>query len=69
MAGDVYQSTIMRGNQERKVLMNSFDLFAQDGWQMSRNLNLSFGLRHEYAGPVHDGQNDLSTFDPVEAGS
>jgi len=68
MAGDVYQSTIMRGNQERKVLMNSFDLFAQDGWQMSRNLNLNFGLRYEYEGPVHDGQNDLSTFDPSRGG-
>jgi hypothetical protein len=68
MAGFVYQSTIMRGDQERNVLMNSFDLFAQDGWQISRNLNLNFGLRYEYEGPVHDGQNDLSTFDPSRGG-
>jgi len=68
MAGFVHQSTIMRGNQERKVLMNSFDLFAQDAWQISRNLNLNFGLRYEYEGPIHDGQKDLSTFDPRKGG-
>jgi carboxypeptidase family protein len=68
MAGFVHQSTIMRGNQERKVLMNSFDLFAQDAWQISRTLNLNFGLRYEYEGPVHDGQKDLSTFDPSRGG-
>jgi hypothetical protein len=68
MAGFVYQSTIMRGNQERKVTMNSFNLFAQDAWQMTRNLNLNFGLRYEYEGPVHDGQKDLSTFDPTRGG-
>ena len=68
MAGFVHQSTIMRGNQERKVLMNSFDLFAQDAWQITRNLNLNFGLRYEYEGPIHDGQKDLSTFDPSKGG-
>jgi hypothetical protein len=68
MAGDVYQSTIMRGNQERYVTMNSFDLFAQDGWQVSRNLNLNFGLRYEYEGPIHDGKQDISTFDPSRGG-
>ena len=68
MAGFVHQSTIMRGNQERKVLMNSFDLFAQDTWQITRNLNLNFGLRYEYEGPIHDGQKDLSTFDPSKGG-
>jgi hypothetical protein len=68
LAGYVYQSTIMRGNQERKVKMNSFDLFAQDAWQISRNLNLNFGLRYEYEGPIHDGQNDISTFDPSRGG-
>jgi hypothetical protein len=68
MAGFVHQSTIMRGNQERKVLMNSFDLFAQDAWQVSRNLNLNFGLRYEYEGPIHDGQQDLSVFVPAKGG-
>jgi Carboxypeptidase regulatory-like domain len=68
MAGYVYQSTIMRGNQERKVLMNSFNLFAQDAWQATRALNLNFGLRYEYQGPLHDGRQDLSTFDPARGG-
>ena len=43
MAGYVYQSTIMQGNQERLVKMNSFNLFAQDTWQATRKLNMNLG--------------------------
>jgi hypothetical protein len=68
MAGYVYQSIIMRGDQERKVTMNSFNLFAQDSWQVTRKLNLNLGLRYEYQGPIHDGQNDLSVFNPAKGG-
>ena len=68
LAGDVYQSTIVRGNQERNVTMNSFDLFAQDTWQVTSKLSLNYGLRYDYEGPIHDGQNDLSTFDPAKGG-
>ena len=65
MAGYVYQSTIMEGNQERVVKMNSFDLFAQDSWQATRKLNMNLGLRYEYEGPLHDGKDDLSVFNPA----
>jgi hypothetical protein len=68
MAGDVYQSIIMRGNQERFVTMNSFNLFAQDVWQATRKLNINLGLRYEYEGPVHDDGHDLSVFNPVKGG-
>jgi TonB dependent receptor-like, beta-barrel len=68
MAGDVYQSIIMQGNQERKVTMNSFNMFAQDSWQATRKLNINLGLRYEYEGPIHDGKNDLSVFDPAKGG-
>ena len=43
--------------------MNSFSLFAQDAWQVSKKLNFNYGLRYEYSGPPHDGK-DLTTFDP-----
>lgn len=68
LAGDVYQSTIVRGNQERNVTMNSFDLFAQDTWQVTPKLNVNYGLRYDYEGPIHDGKDDLSTFDPAKGG-
>jgi len=68
MAGYVYQSIIMQGNQERKVTMNSFDLFAQDAWQVTHKLNVNLGLRYEYEGPIHDGKNDLSVFSPALGG-
>ena len=64
MAGYVYQSIILQGNQERKVTMNSFNLFAQDAWQVTRRLNLNLGLRYEYQGPIHDGGGDMSVFRP-----
>ncbi len=68
LSGDVYQSTIVRGNQERKVTMNSFDLFAQDTWQISPKLTLNYGARYDYQGPIHDGKNDLSVFNPAKGG-
>ena len=68
MAGDVYQSIIMRGNQERFVTMNSFNIFGQDVWQVTRKLNLNLGLRYEYEGPIHDDGHDLSVFNPAKGG-
>jgi len=44
-----HQSTIMRGNQERKEQMNSSTVRA-GCWQVTRNLNLNFGLAFEYEG-------------------
>ena len=68
MAGYVYQSIIMQGDQERLVKMNSFNLFAQDSWQATRKLNVNLGLRYEYEGPLHDGKDDLSVFNPALGG-
>ena len=68
LSGDVYQSTIVRGNQERNITMNSFAFFGQDTWQISQKLTLNYGLRYDYEGPLHDGEDDLSTFDPAKGG-
>jgi hypothetical protein len=68
MAGYVYQSTILSGDVRRHVYQNLFNLFAQDSWRVARDLNLNFGVRWDYEGPMHDGQNDLSTFDPSKGG-
>jgi hypothetical protein len=57
-------SSIAVGHAERKVVSNGFDLFAQDNWQVTRNLNLTLGLRYDYFGPLHNGNKDLAVWLP-----
>ncbi len=65
LAGDVSTSSIAVGDAERKVLVNGFDFFAQDNWQVTPKLNLNFGLRWEYFGPLHSNEgNNLGVFEP-----
>jgi hypothetical protein len=64
MAGYVYQSNLATGDPERFVTMNGFNIFAQDNFQLTRKLNINYGLRYEYVGPIHDDAKDLSEFDP-----
>ena len=68
LAGYVYQSTILSGDIRRHVDQNLFNLFAQDSWRVSRQLNINLGLRWDFEGPMHDGQQDLSAFDPSRGG-
>lgn len=64
LAGYVASSSIVIGNPERTVYVNTFSAFAQDTYQVTPKLSLSYGVRYDYAGPLHDGQKDLSTFIP-----
>ena len=64
LAGDVVKSSIAIGNAEREVRVNAFDFFGQDAWQLTRRLNLNFGLRYEYMGPLHSLAKDLAVFIP-----
>ena len=64
LAGDVSTSSIAVGNAERRVLVNSFAFFGQDAWRAKPRLTLTFGLRYEYSGPLHDGDKDLPVFIP-----
>jgi len=62
LAGDVSSSSIQVGNPERTVIVNAFNLFFQDGWQATKKLNVNFGLRYEYFGPLHSSDKDLGVF-------
>jgi hypothetical protein len=63
LAGDVSTSSIAVGDAERKVAVNAFDFFGQDDWQVTPRLNLNFGLRYEYFGPLHStAGDDLGVF-------
>ncbi len=64
LAGYVDNSSIVQGDPERLVYVNSFALFAQDAWQVTRQLNLNYGLRYDYVDPLHDDKKDLALFDP-----
>ncbi len=57
-------TNIVQGDPKRQVFVNSWALFAQDAFQVTPTLNLNYGLRYEYVGPVHNGTKDLTTFLP-----
>ncbi len=68
LAGRVVSSSIAVGNAERKVVVNGFDFFAQDSWQLTRRLNVNWGLRWDYFGPLHSSHKDLAVFIPSAGG-
>ena len=68
LAGDVQTSAITLGNPERLVYVHTFAGFAQDSYQVTPKLNVNFGLRWDYEGPLHDSKKDLSVFRPALGG-
>jgi hypothetical protein len=59
---------IAEGDQKRTVYENTWDIFAQDAWQITPKLNVNYGIRYDYAQSVHDSGKDLTSFDPTIAG-
>ena len=49
-------------SQAENIRSTALGLFAQDGWSVSRNLTLNFGLRWELTTPMHDTRNRVQTF-------
>ncbi len=67
LAGDVSTSSIAVGDAERFVLVNGFDFFGQDDWQVTSKLNINYGIRYEYFGPLtnnNGGADDIGEFIP-----
>src|SRR6266513_93219 len=64
LAGSVQSSSIAVGDPERWVIVNAFNLYFQDSWQVTKKLNLNYGLRYEYFGPLHSSKKDLAEFVP-----
>jgi hypothetical protein len=63
-AGDICGSTIAVGNPERFVSVNAFNAYFQDSWQITKKLNLNYGLRYEYFGPMSSDKKDIANFVP-----
>jgi len=68
LAGYVKTSSIALGDPDRQVFVNTFALFAQDSWQLSPKLNVNYGLRWDYEGPLHNPWQNLSVFRPSLGG-
>ncbi len=58
-------SSIVQGNPKRQVFVNTFALYAQDSWQLTKKFNFNYGLRYDYEGPVHSDYANLSVFNPA----
>jgi len=63
-AGDIASGAIARGNAERQVFTTTFDLYAQDSWQLTPKLNVDYGLRYDFMQPIHSLYKNLSVFRP-----
>ena len=59
-------SGIVLGNPKRQVFVNTFALYGQDNYQLTKRFNLNYGLRYDYEGPVHSNYPNLSIFDPTQ---
>lgn len=57
-------STIAVGDPERWVHVNAFNAYIQDSWQLTKKLNLEYGLRYEYFGPMQSDKKDIANFIP-----
>jgi hypothetical protein len=68
LAGYPHTSLLAVGDPVRQVFVNSFNVFAQDAYQVNRKLSLNYGLRYDYVGPFHNDKKDLSTFSPSMGG-
>src|SRR5260370_16334222 len=69
LIGCTQQAQIVRGNTERSVYVNNFSGSAADAYQVTPSLNVNYGLRYDYLGPMHDGLQDLSVFRPGTSGA
>ncbi|MGP0018554.1 MAG: carboxypeptidase regulatory-like domain-containing protein [Candidatus Sulfotelmatobacter sp.] len=64
LGGFISSASIAVGTAERKVIANGVDFFGQDSWQLTHRLNVNWGLRWDYFGPLHNGSKNLAVFVP-----
>jgi outer membrane receptor protein involved in Fe transport len=65
LAGFTSNASIAIGDPERQVFVNTWFLNAGDSWQLSPKLNVNYGIRFDYEGPLHNSNKDLSVFRPA----
>ena len=65
LAGYTSAASIQIGDPERQVFVNTFFVNAGDSWQATHNLNIDYGIRYDYTGPLHNSNKDMSVFRPA----
>ena len=65
LIGCTQQAQIVRGTTEREVYVTNFSGSAADAFQLTPHVNLNYGVRYDYLGPMHNGTQDLSVFRPT----
>ncbi len=65
LSGQFDTASIAIGNPERQVFVNTWFLNAGDNWQISQKLNVNYGVRYDYEGPLHEPFQDISVFRPA----
>ena len=68
LVGDIHAGAITVGDPVRLVFVKTLSFFAQDSYQMTPKLNVNYGIRWDYEGPLHDQKKDLSVFRPDQGG-
>jgi Carboxypeptidase regulatory-like domain len=64
LSGKFSAATIAIGDPERQVFVNTWFLNAGDAWQVTSKININYGIRYDYEGPLHNGNQDMSVFRP-----
>jgi len=57
-------ASITRGQLQRDYRQNSFDWWIHDNFQVSRKLNLNFGVRYTFHGVLNDVDKTITNFIP-----
>ena len=65
LSGTTSSASITIGDPERQVFVNTWFLNAGDSWQLSPRLDVNYGIRYDYQGPLHNSNQDMSIFRPA----
>jgi outer membrane receptor protein involved in Fe transport len=65
LIGQTSNASIAIGDPERQVFVNTWFFNAGDSWQVTSKLNVNYGVRFDYEGPLHNDNKDMSTFRPA----
>ncbi|MBL8234067.1 MAG: TonB-dependent receptor, partial [Bryobacterales bacterium] len=57
-------ATIVRGQLQRDYRQNTFDWWMHDNFQINAKLNVNFGVRWSYVGPLYDTRQSITSFLP-----
>jgi hypothetical protein len=63
LRGFAQQTSVQFGAEDYQLRANSWDLFVQDNWRLSKNFTLNLGVRYERVTPYIEADNQLANLD------